>query len=98
MKAVGKTWHKGCLRCTSCSTLLDSKRLNEKDGEPHCGRCYNKVRHFLRLPSPVNILFSFTVRKEPDMLCWENLAAELRVTFEMYLHAMTLTLMLRSGS
>jgi len=43
MKAVGKTWHKGCLRCTSCSTLLDSKRLNEKDGEPHCGRCYNKL-------------------------------------------------------
>ncbi|KAG9311030.1 hypothetical protein JVU11DRAFT_8927 [Chiua virens] len=43
MKAVGKTWHKGCLRCTSCNTLLDSKRLNDKDGEPYCGRCYNKL-------------------------------------------------------
>ncbi|KAF8438643.1 hypothetical protein L210DRAFT_3404327 [Boletus edulis BED1] len=43
MKAVGKTWHKGCLRCTSCNTLLDSKRLNDKDGDPLCGRCYNKL-------------------------------------------------------
>lgn len=43
MKAVGKTWHKGCLRCSSCNTLLDSKRLNEKDGEPLCGRCYSKL-------------------------------------------------------
>ncbi|KIJ60454.1 hypothetical protein HYDPIDRAFT_117164 [Hydnomerulius pinastri MD-312] len=43
MKAVGKTWHKGCLRCTSCNTLLDSKRLNEKDGDPLCGRCYSKL-------------------------------------------------------
>jgi len=43
MKAVGKTWHKGCLRCASCNTLLDSKRLNDKDGEPLCGRCYNKL-------------------------------------------------------
>ncbi|KIK90580.1 hypothetical protein PAXRUDRAFT_831578 [Paxillus rubicundulus Ve08.2h10] len=43
MKAVGKTWHKGCLRCTSCDTLLDSKRLNDKDGDPLCGRCYSKL-------------------------------------------------------
>lgn len=43
MKAIGKTWHKGCLRCSSCNTLLDSKRLNEKDGEPLCGRCYSKL-------------------------------------------------------
>jgi len=43
MKAVGKTWHEGCLRCTSCNTLLDSKRLNDKDGDPLCGRCYNRL-------------------------------------------------------
>ncbi|KAF9238377.1 hypothetical protein BU15DRAFT_47827 [Melanogaster broomeanus] len=43
MKAVGKTWHKGCLRCTSCNVLLDSKRLNDKDGDPFCGRCYSKL-------------------------------------------------------
>ena len=36
-------WHRGCLRCTSCNAFLDSKRLNEKDGEPLCGQCYSKV-------------------------------------------------------
>lgn len=43
VKATGKTWHKGCLRCIECSTLLDSKRLTEKDGDPLCHRCYGKV-------------------------------------------------------
>ncbi|KIM77398.1 hypothetical protein PILCRDRAFT_76713 [Piloderma croceum F 1598] len=43
VKAIGKTWHKGCLRCTECSTLLDSTRLTEKDGNPLCHRCYGKL-------------------------------------------------------
>jgi hypothetical protein len=43
VKATGKTWHKGCLRCTECSTLLDSTRLTEKDGDPLCHRCYGKL-------------------------------------------------------
>ncbi|KAH7911798.1 hypothetical protein BJ138DRAFT_1005893 [Hygrophoropsis aurantiaca] len=43
MKAIGQTWHKGCLRCTECNTLLDSKRLTEKDGNPLCHRCYSKL-------------------------------------------------------
>ncbi|OJA09141.1 hypothetical protein AZE42_02313 [Rhizopogon vesiculosus] len=43
MKAIGKTWHKGCLRCKECNTLLDSKRLTEKDGDPLCHRCYSKL-------------------------------------------------------
>jgi hypothetical protein len=43
VKATGKTWHKGCLRCIECSTLLDSKRLTEKDGDPLCHRCYGKL-------------------------------------------------------
>lgn len=43
MKAIGKTWHKGCLRCKECNTLLDSTRLTEKDGEPLCHRCYSKL-------------------------------------------------------
>ncbi|EIM80133.1 LIM-domain-containing protein [Stereum hirsutum FP-91666 SS1] len=43
VKAVGKTWHKGCLRCGECNTTLDSSRLTEKDGEPFCSRCYNKL-------------------------------------------------------
>ncbi|KAH9029265.1 hypothetical protein EDB85DRAFT_2074489 [Lactarius pseudohatsudake] len=43
VKAIGKTWHKGCLRCSECGTSLDSSRLTEKDGDPLCHRCYNKL-------------------------------------------------------
>lgn len=44
VKAVGKTYHKACLRCTQCNTSLDSTRLTEKEGEPYCHRCYSKTR------------------------------------------------------
>ncbi|KAA1474074.1 LIM-domain-containing protein [Dentipellis sp. KUC8613] len=43
VKAVGKTYHKACLRCTECGTSLDSSRLTEKDGQPMCRRCYSKL-------------------------------------------------------
>jgi hypothetical protein len=46
VKAVGKTWHKACLRCSECGTSLDSSRLTERDGAPFCNRCYNKVCTF----------------------------------------------------
>jgi len=44
VKAAGKTFHKGCLRCTECNSSLDSTRLTEKEGDPYCQRCYSKVR------------------------------------------------------
>jgi hypothetical protein len=43
VKAVGQTFHKHCLRCVQCNTLLAAGRLAEKDGEPFCHRCYAKV-------------------------------------------------------
>ncbi|KAI0790920.1 hypothetical protein C8Q75DRAFT_805799 [Abortiporus biennis] len=43
VKAIGKTFHKPCLRCTECNTLLDSARLTEKEGDPFCHRCYSKL-------------------------------------------------------
>jgi len=43
VKAVGKTWHKACLRCTECNTSLDASRLTEREGVPYCHRCYNKL-------------------------------------------------------
>lgn len=43
-KAIGKTFHKLCLRCTECSTALDSTRLAERDGRVVCRSCYGKVR------------------------------------------------------
>ncbi|KAL0577171.1 hypothetical protein V5O48_004810 [Marasmius crinis-equi] len=42
VKAIGKTWHKNCLRCKECNTLLDSTRLRDHQDTPFCGRCYNK--------------------------------------------------------
>lgn len=46
VKAVGKTYHKACLRCVDCGTTLDSHKLRDHDGEPYCVRCYQKVRTF----------------------------------------------------
>ncbi|KIK54592.1 hypothetical protein GYMLUDRAFT_48495 [Collybiopsis luxurians FD-317 M1] len=43
VKAVGKTWHKLCLRCTECNTSLDSTRLRDHEDTPLCSRCYNKL-------------------------------------------------------
>lgn len=42
-KAVGKTWHKACLRCTECNKTLDPGRLSDRDGAPHCNPCYTKL-------------------------------------------------------
>ncbi|POW12401.1 hypothetical protein PSHT_08102, partial [Puccinia striiformis] len=41
--AIGKKWHKRCLRCTLCSKALDSN-LNERTGKPYCIQCYHQ--HF----------------------------------------------------
>ncbi|KIY47656.1 hypothetical protein FISHEDRAFT_74458 [Fistulina hepatica ATCC 64428] len=41
-KAVGKIWHKGCLKCTECSTFLDSHKLRDHGGQPVCSKCYDK--------------------------------------------------------
>ncbi|KII90277.1 hypothetical protein PLICRDRAFT_698005 [Plicaturopsis crispa FD-325 SS-3] len=43
VKAIGKTWHKSCLRCTECGSSLAPNRLTEKDGDPLCHRCYGKL-------------------------------------------------------
>lgn len=43
VKAVGKTYHKGCLRCMECNTSLDSNRLRDHNDQPFCVRCYSKL-------------------------------------------------------
>ena len=43
VRAVGKTFHKACLRCVECGTSLDSHKLRDHDGDPYCVRCYQKV-------------------------------------------------------
>ncbi|KAF8200350.1 cysteine and glycine-rich protein [Pholiota molesta] len=42
VKAVNKTFHKACLRCTECGTSLDSRNLRDHEGVLFCGRCYGK--------------------------------------------------------
>ncbi|KAH7100460.1 LIM-domain-containing protein [Auriculariales sp. MPI-PUGE-AT-0066] len=43
VKACGRVWHKRCLRCVDCDTLLDSNRLTEREGDPMCRSCYSKT-------------------------------------------------------
>jgi len=43
VKAVGKTFHKTCLRCVECGTSLDSNKLLDHDGDPFCVRCHSKL-------------------------------------------------------
>ncbi|KAF8901053.1 hypothetical protein CPB84DRAFT_1815294 [Gymnopilus junonius] len=43
VKAVGKTFHKSCMRCVECNTSLDSSKLRDHDGDPFCVRCYGKL-------------------------------------------------------
>ncbi|PLW21427.1 hypothetical protein PCANC_03845 [Puccinia coronata f. sp. avenae] len=40
--AIGKKWHKRCLRCTSCTKALDSS-LAERAGKPYCTKCYDQL-------------------------------------------------------
>jgi len=43
VKAVGKTYHKTCLRCMECGTSLHSNKLLDHDGDPFCVRCHSKL-------------------------------------------------------
>ena len=39
-KALGKTWHILCLRCTSCNKRLETGKLTEHDDKPYCKQCH----------------------------------------------------------
>ncbi|KAG0140834.1 hypothetical protein CROQUDRAFT_68989, partial [Cronartium quercuum f. sp. fusiforme G11] len=41
--ALGKKWHKRCLRCCKCSKALDAGTMCERDGTPYCSRCYDQA-------------------------------------------------------
>ncbi|XP_054761856.2 cysteine and glycine-rich protein 2-like [Lytechinus pictus] len=42
--AAGKSWHKLCFSCESCSKRLDSTTVSDKEGKIYCKGCYGK--HF----------------------------------------------------
>ncbi|KPV72100.1 uncharacterized protein RHOBADRAFT_66995 [Rhodotorula graminis WP1] len=42
VQALGRAWHRACLRCEGCGTGLGSQpgRVEEKEGRPWCRKCY----------------------------------------------------------
>ncbi|KAH9820678.1 hypothetical protein DFH28DRAFT_884123 [Melampsora americana] len=40
--ALGRKWHKRCLRCSKCSKVLDAT-MCERDGTPFCSKCYDQA-------------------------------------------------------
>ncbi|KAK3103841.1 hypothetical protein FSP39_022365 [Pinctada imbricata] len=43
VRALGKKWHKLCMKCSNCNKLLDSTTCTEHDGDAFCKSCYGKL-------------------------------------------------------
>eukprot|EP00050_Salpingoeca_kvevrii_P005819 m.285841 g.285841 ORF g.285841 m.285841 type:complete len:84 (+) comp11461_c0_seq1:46-297(+) len=44
VQALGKDWHKLCLKCGKCGKTLDSGKLSDHEGTPYCTQpCYNAL-------------------------------------------------------
>jgi len=46
VRAIGKYWHKRCLRCAQCNKALDAGSINDRQGKVYCKSCYNAVAGF----------------------------------------------------
>ncbi|XP_012945698.2 cysteine and glycine-rich protein 1 [Aplysia californica] len=42
VRAMGKKYHKLCLKCSECSKTLDSTNCNDHDNDIYCNTCYRK--------------------------------------------------------
>lgn len=70
VRAIGKTYHRSCLRCTECNTTLDSSRLTENEGNPYCKNCYGKVSRFACcFDTLLTVANSCMVPRATDMPC-----------------------------
>ena len=69
VKAVGKIFHKPCLRCTDCNASLDSNRLAEKDGRVVCRSCYSKVSRRIKFSMPIADSFIIALWSSWEWLC-----------------------------
>jgi len=52
VKAIGKSWHKRCLKCYQCNKALDTGSINDRNGEIYCKMCYRAVNgpaHLVRV-------------------------------------------------
>ncbi|KAL6078156.1 Cysteine-rich protein 1 [Balamuthia mandrillaris] len=43
VQALGKDWHKLCLKCNQCGTRLSPGQFSEHDDKPYCKACYASV-------------------------------------------------------
>jgi len=43
VRALGKAWHKRCLKCAQCNVALDAAKINDRQGKVYCKNCYNSV-------------------------------------------------------
>ncbi|KAI3660798.1 hypothetical protein MP638_001847 [Amoeboaphelidium occidentale] len=42
--ALGKDWHRACLKCNQCGKALTPGSFNEKDGKGYCAKpCYQAL-------------------------------------------------------
>ena len=73
VKAVGKTFHKTCLRCAECGTSLHSNKLLDHDGDPFCVRCHNKVFHlFSLLKADAHCSKALWASRQRICIAWEG--------------------------
>ncbi|KAL3841671.1 hypothetical protein ACJMK2_019785 [Sinanodonta woodiana] len=42
-RALGKKWHRLCLRCANCNKGLDSTTCTDHEGEVYCKSCHSKL-------------------------------------------------------
>jgi len=46
VRALGKSWHKRCLKCAQCNIALDAGKVNDRQGKVYCKSCYSSVAGF----------------------------------------------------
>jgi len=42
VRAVGKSWHKACLKCATCRKTVSNGNWNDTGGQIYCNHCYEK--------------------------------------------------------
>jgi len=43
VRAIGKSWHKRCLKCAQCNKALDPGKINDRQGKVYCKGCYSSI-------------------------------------------------------
>jgi len=40
VRALGKSWHKSCIRCSTCSKVVTNGNWSDTGGKIYCNKCY----------------------------------------------------------